>query len=62
MPQFIVLNGTVECPACGVFLKTVREQDKRVAVMNHDKVVTCVLSGEFRVDRLNGYGEKVTVQ
>lgn len=56
--QFIVQNGIVECPACGLQLTKVKEQDKRVHVMRHPSTALCSCGGKLlRVDRLNGYGE-----
>lgn len=57
--QFIILNGTVECPACGLQLTKQREYDRRVAVMRHEATPICSLHDKsFRVDRLNGNAEE----
>ena len=60
MAQFILLNGFIECPACGLYLTKEREQDGRVGIMRHPLAKMCSLSQKLmRVDRINGYGEEV---
>jgi len=57
--QFISISGHVECPACGIALKLVSEQDQRVASMKHEGDLSCNLRDRmFRVDRNTGYGEQ----
>jgi hypothetical protein len=56
--QMIILNGNVECPACGLTLTKIREQDRRVHIMHHPPTEFCSSSDKnLRVDRLNGYSE-----
>jgi len=57
--QLIAQAGIVECPACGLHLSKVREQDGRVAIMKHDGSRLCSLfNRQFRVDRLTGNAEE----
>ena len=58
--QFICCMGSVECPACGTYLRLMSEWDHRVAQMRHDGLATCNLYNKtFRVDRRSGYGEQL---
>jgi uncharacterized Zn finger protein (UPF0148 family) len=57
--QFIAISGHVECPACGITLRLISEQDQRVATMKHDGDLSCTLRQRmFHVDRNTGYGEQ----
>jgi len=56
--HFIIMNGTIECPACGLQLRKVGEQDKRVHYMVHPETAFCSCSSKkLRIDRYNGFGE-----
>lgn len=56
--QFLVTNGHVECPACGLQLVKVREQDRRVHIMHHPATEFCSCNNKMlRIDRISGYGE-----
>lgn len=65
--QLIVTLGEggaveIKCPLCDSLLKTTREQDKRVHIMQHPLVSCPIVScpwgrTTFRVDRLSGYAE-----
>jgi hypothetical protein len=58
--QFISICGHVECPACGLALNLISEQDHRVAMMRHEGEIACTLKTQlFRVDRNTGYGEPI---
>lgn len=60
--QLIVMLGKdgaeIKCPGCDSMLSTVREQDRRVHVMQHPPAEKCCWSNrKLRVDRLSGYAE-----
>lgn len=58
--QFLAMNGTVDCPACGSQLSLMREIDRRLAVMAHGVNAACPCnSKQYRVDRKTGYAEEL---
>lgn len=58
--QFHCIHGVVHCPVCDAALTVLSEQDSRVARVRHEPRGDCSLaSHNYRVDRMNGFGEVI---
>lgn len=57
MVQFLCAYRRIECPACGLALTVISEQDERVAQMRHGAALCNISNRVYRVDRETGYAE-----